>query len=38
VSRKYLSLKIRAFVDFVLETISKVPPLKVARRVDSQQE
>jgi DNA-binding transcriptional LysR family regulator len=37
VSRKYLPLKIRAFVDFVLETISKVPPLKVARRVDSPQ-
>jgi len=37
VSRKYLPLKIRAFVDFILESISKVPPLKVARRVDSSQ-
>jgi DNA-binding transcriptional LysR family regulator len=36
VSRKYLPLKIRAFVDFILETISKVPPPKVARRVGSQ--
>jgi DNA-binding transcriptional LysR family regulator len=37
-SRKYLPLKIRAFVDFILESISKVPPAKVARRVDSSQE
>ena len=37
-SRKYLPLKIRAFVDFILETISKVPLPKVARRVDSSQE
>lgn len=38
VSRKYLPLKIRAFVDFILESISKVPSSKVARRVDSSQE
>jgi DNA-binding transcriptional LysR family regulator len=38
VSRKYLPLKIRAFVDFILESISKVPTPKVARRVDSSQE
>jgi DNA-binding transcriptional LysR family regulator len=38
VSRKYLPLKIRAFVDFILEAISKIPPGKVARRVDSSQE
>ena len=38
VSRKYLPLKIRAFVDFILETISKVPPPELARRVDSSQE
>jgi DNA-binding transcriptional LysR family regulator len=37
-SRKYLPLKIRAFVDFILETISKVPPSQIARRVDSSQE
>jgi DNA-binding transcriptional LysR family regulator len=37
VSRKYLPLKIRAFIDFILESISKVPPPKVARRVDSSQ-
>ena len=30
VSRKYLPLKIRAFVDFLLEAISKIPPSKVA--------
>ena len=34
VSRKYLPLKIRAFVDSILESISKVPPPKAARRVD----
>jgi len=38
VSRKYLSPKIRAFVDFILESISKVPSPKVARRGDSSQE
>ena len=32
VSRKYLPLKIRAFVDFSLEVIPKVPPPKLARR------
>ena len=37
-SRKYLPLKSRAFVDFILETISKGPSPKVARRVDSSQE
>jgi len=37
-SRKYLPLKIRAFVDFILETISKVPSSKVARRIESSQE
>jgi DNA-binding transcriptional LysR family regulator len=37
VSRKFLPLKIRAFVDFFLEAISKLPPHKVARRVDSSQ-
>ena len=36
-SRKYLPLKIRAFLDFILESISKVPSPKVARRVDSQE-
>ena len=35
VSRKYLPLKIRAFVDFLLEAIPKVPPAKLAQRVDS---
>ena len=29
VSRKYLPLKIRVFIDFILESISKVPPPKV---------
>jgi len=38
VSRKYLPLKIRAFIDFMLESISKVAPPKVARRIDSSQE
>jgi len=38
VSRKSLPLKIRAFVDFLLQAIPKVPPPKVARRVDSSQE
>jgi DNA-binding transcriptional LysR family regulator len=38
VSRRYLPLKIRAFVDFILESISKVQPPKVARRPDSSQE
>ena len=38
VSRKYLPLKIRAFIDFIIETISKVPPPKVGRSVDSSQE
>jgi DNA-binding transcriptional LysR family regulator len=38
VSRKYLPLKIRAFVDFLLQAIPKVSPSKVARRVDSSQE
>jgi DNA-binding transcriptional LysR family regulator len=38
VSRKYLPLKIRAFIDFMLESISKVAPPKVARRVDSSAE
>jgi DNA-binding transcriptional LysR family regulator len=38
VSRKYLPLKIRAFVDFLVEAISKVPLPKVARGVDSSQE
>jgi len=38
VSRKYLPLKIRAFIDFILESISKVPLPKVARSVDSSQE
>ena len=32
VSREYLPLKIRAFVDFFVESNSKVPPPKVARR------
>jgi DNA-binding transcriptional LysR family regulator len=32
VSRKYLPLKIRAFVDFLLEAIPKVPSPKVVRR------
>jgi DNA-binding transcriptional LysR family regulator len=32
VSRKYLPLKIRAFVDFLVEAISKVPPPKVTLR------
>jgi DNA-binding transcriptional LysR family regulator len=32
VSRRYLPLKIRAFIDFILESISKVPPPKVIRR------
>jgi DNA-binding transcriptional LysR family regulator len=31
-SRKYLPLKIRAFVDFFLEAISKIPPQKLAPR------
>jgi DNA-binding transcriptional LysR family regulator len=31
VSRKYLPLKIRAFVDFLLEAIPKAPPPKLAR-------
>jgi DNA-binding transcriptional LysR family regulator len=38
VSRKYLSPKIRVFVDFILESISKLPQPKVARHVDSSQE
>jgi DNA-binding transcriptional LysR family regulator len=38
VSRKYLPIKIRAFIDFILESISNVPPPKVARRVGSSQE
>ena len=32
VSRKYLPLKIRAFIDFILESISQIPLPKVARR------
>jgi DNA-binding transcriptional LysR family regulator len=38
VSRKYLPLKIRAFIDFILESISKVPPPKIVRRIGSSQE
>jgi len=38
VSRKYLPLKIRAFIDFILESIPKAPSPKVARRVDSSRE
>jgi DNA-binding transcriptional LysR family regulator len=38
VSRKYLPLKVRAFVDFILETVSKGRPSKVTRPVDSSQE
>jgi DNA-binding transcriptional LysR family regulator len=38
VSRKYLPLKIRAFVDFILEAIPKVSPPEVVRRVDSSQD
>jgi DNA-binding transcriptional LysR family regulator len=38
VSRKYLPLKIRAFIDFMLESISKAAAPEVARRVDSSQE
>jgi DNA-binding transcriptional LysR family regulator len=38
VSRKYLPLKIRAFIDFILESISQIPLRKVAGRVDCSQE
>jgi len=38
VSRKYLPLKIRAFIDFILESISQLPPHKGARRADSSRE
>jgi DNA-binding transcriptional LysR family regulator len=38
VSRKYLPLKIRACVDFLLQAIPKVSPSKIVRCVDSSQE
>jgi hypothetical protein len=31
-------IEIRAFIDFILESISQVPPPKAARRVDSSPE
>jgi hypothetical protein len=30
VSRKYLPLKIRAFIDFLMEFIARTPPSKLA--------